>query len=307
MPNESLYPTNQHTGTRFLVPEVLARIGSLELVSRAVVEGFIAGLHRSPFLGFSTDFAEHRQYMPGDDIRHLDWKLLARTDRFYIKKYRGDTNARIYLLVDTSGSMGYGSEEVTKLHYAQFLVSSLAYLGIRQHDPVGVVVFDEAVREYLPPRSKSGHLRTVLGTIERLEARGTTALAQQLHKTAEMLTRRSIIVLVSDLYEEPDVIAAGLEHLRFQGNEVIVFHTLDKQELEFEFADAVVLEDAETEEQMHVLPDVVRADYLRGMRRHIDALRDICTRHHIDYEVLKTSEPLDAALFSYLGRRSEIG
>lgn len=307
MPNRNPYNTNQYVGTRFLTPEVLARIGSLELVARAVVEGFIAGLHRSPFLGFSTDFAEHRQYMPGDDIRHLDWKLLGRTDRLYIKKYRGDTNAQIHLLIDISGSMGYGSEDVTKMQYAQYLASSLAYLGIRQHDPVGVIAFDEAVREYLPPRTKSGHLRTVLGLIERLEAGRSTALSRELHRTAELLTRRSIVVLISDLYEEPDLIAGALEHLRFQGNEVIVFHTLDKQEMDFEFGEPVVLEDAETEEQMHILPDVVRADYLRGIRRHINALRDACTRYRIDYELLKTSEALDAALFSYLARRSEIG
>src|SRR5215210_2463794 len=163
-------------GTRFLMPEVLARITSLELVARAVVEGFISGLHRSPYLGFSTDFAEHRQYMPGDDLRHLDWKLLARTDRLYIKKYQGDTNAQIHLLIDASASMRYASGEVSKLQYAQYLASSLAFLGVRQHDSVGLVAFNEDVIEYLPPRSKSGHLRTVLGVIERLTAREGTAI-----------------------------------------------------------------------------------------------------------------------------------
>src|SRR5262252_47142 len=156
-------------GKGFLSPDILARINSLELVARTVVEGFIAGLHRSPYLGFSTDFAEHRQYMPGDDIRHLDWKLLGRTDRLYIKKYQGDTNAQIRLLIDTSGSMGYASSEITKLHYAQYLASALAFLGIRQHDSVGVIAFDEKVVEHVPPRSKLGQLRTILGLIERLQ------------------------------------------------------------------------------------------------------------------------------------------
>lgn len=294
-------------GTRFLAPEVLARIDSLELVARTVVEGFISGLHRSPHLGFSTDFAEHRQYMPGDDLRHLDWKLLARTDRLYIKKYEGDTNTQVHLLIDSSASMGYTSGEVSKLQYAQYLASSLAYMSIRQHDPVGLVAFDENVLEHVPPRSVSGHLRTVLGVIDRLVPGRGTALSEQLHKTAELLSRRGIIVLISDLYDDPDTLIRGLEHLRFQGNDVIVFHLMDKQELDFEFNQPVVFEDSETEEQMHVLPDVVRDEYLRAVNKHIDALKDGATRNRIDYVLLKTSEPLDSALFSYLSRRTHLG
>ncbi|HET9532633.1 MAG TPA: DUF58 domain-containing protein [Blastocatellia bacterium] len=297
----------KQTGIRFLAPEVLARIDSLELVARTVVEGFISGLHRSPHLGFSTDFAEHRQYMPGDDLRHLDWKLLARTDRLYIKKYEGDTNTQVHLLIDASASMGYASGEVSKLQYAQYLASSLAYMSIRQHDPVGLVAFDEKVIEHVPPRSVSGHLRTVLGVIDRLAPGRGTALAEQLHRTAELLNRRGIIVLISDLYDDPETLIRGLEHLRFQGNDVIVFHLLDRQELDFEFNQPVVFEDSETEEQMHVLPDVVRDEYLRAVRAHIEALREGATRNRIDYEVLKTSEPLDSALFSYLARRTHLG
>jgi uncharacterized protein (DUF58 family) len=297
----------QQIGTRFLAPEVLARIDSLELIARAVVEGFISGLHRSPHLGFSTDFAEHRQYMPGDDLRHLDWKLLARTDRLYIKKYEGDTNTRIHLLVDASASMGYASGAVTKLQYAQYLASSLAYLGVRQHDPVGLVTFDENVIEHVPARSVSGHLRTVLGVIDRITVGRGTRLVEQLHRTAELFTRRGIIVLISDLYAEPESLIKGLEHLRFQGNDVIVFHILDRQELDFDFAEPLVLEDSETEEQMHVLPDVVREEYVRAIRSHVEALREGAARNRIDYEMLRTSDPLDAGLFSYLARRSHIG
>jgi uncharacterized protein (DUF58 family) len=297
----------QQTGARFLAPEVLARIGSLELVARSVVEGFISGLHRSPHLGFSTDFAEHRQYMPGDDLRHLDWKLLARTDRLYIKKYQGDTNAQIHLLIDASASMGYASGEVTKLQFAQYLASSLAFLGVRQHDSVGLRAFDEDVIEHVPPSSRSGHLRTVLGVIERIATGRGTALSEQLHRTAEQLTRRGIIVLISDLYDEPEPLTMALEHLRFRGNEVIVFQILDKQELDFDFAEPLVLEDSETEEQLHVMPDVLRDEYRRAIRRHIDAISEGAARNRIDYELLKTSEPLDAALFSYLARRSQFG
>ncbi|HJZ67731.1 MAG TPA: DUF58 domain-containing protein [Blastocatellia bacterium] len=299
--------SGEQVGTRFLAPEVLARISSLELIARSVVEGFIAGLHRSPYLGFSTDFAEHRPYMPGDDLRHLDWKLLARTDRLYIKKYQGDTNAQIHLLVDSSASMGYASGEVTKLQYAQYLASSLAFLGVRQHDSVGLVAFDEKVIEHVPPGSRSGHLRTILGVIERLAPGRGTTIAELLHRTAELLTRRAIIVVISDLYDEPDEIIDGLEHLRFRGNDVIVFHVLDKQELDFDFIEPVVLEDSETEEQLHVLPDVLRDEYLKRVRSHIDSLTEGAARNRIDYELHRTSEPLDAALFAYLARRSQFG
>ena len=295
------------TGTRFLPPEVLARIESLELIARSVVEGFISGLHRSPYLGFSTDFAEHREYMPGDDLRHLDWKLLARTDRLYIKKYQGDTNSQLHLLVDASASMNYASAGVTKLQYAQYLASSLAYLGVRQHDSVGLHVFDEETIEHVPPGARTGHLRTVLGVIERVLPGRGTRLIDQLHRLAELLTRRGIIVLISDLYEEPPSLIEALEHLRFKGNEVVVFHVLDRQELDFDFTEPLVIEDAENEEQIHVLPDELRDEYRRAVRLHIDALREGAARNRIDYEVLRTSEALDAALFSYLARRSQLG
>jgi uncharacterized protein (DUF58 family) len=295
------------TGNRFLAPDVLARVTSLELIARAVVEGFISGLHRSPYLGFSTDFAEHRQYMPGDDVRHLDWKLLARTDRLFIKKYQADTNTHINILFDTSASMGYASRTVSKLQYAQFLASSLAFLGVRQHDSVGLIAFNEAVVERVPALSRAGHLRTMLGVIERLEAKRGTAISDQLHRVAEVLTRRGLLILISDLYDDPTQIIEGLEHLRFRGHDVIVFHLLDKQELDFEFDEAVVLEDSETEEQLHVIPEALRDEYLRVMQNHIAAIREGAARNRSDYELLNTSEPLDVALSAYLNRRAQFG
>jgi uncharacterized protein (DUF58 family) len=299
--------SSPQTVTRFLAPEVLVRINSLELVARAIVEGFISGLHRSPYLGFSTDFAEHRQYMPGDDLRHLDWKLLARTDRLYIKKYQSDTNTQIMLMVDTSGSMSYASGEVTKLQYAQFLASSLAYLGVRQHDSVGLIAFNESAVEYVPSLSRTGHLRTVLGVIERLQAKQGTAISDQLHRVAELLNRRGIIILISDLYDDPQKITEGLEHLRFLGNEVIVFHLLDRREIDFDFNEPVVLEDCETEEQLHVQPETLRDEYLRIINAHIATIREGASGNRVDYELLKTSEPLDVALSAYLNRRSHLG
>src|SRR5262249_48828286 len=277
-------------GAGFLSPDILARINSLELVARTVVEGFIAGLHRSPYLGFSTDFAEHRQYMPGDDIRHLDWKLLARTDRMYIKKYQGDTNTQIHLLFDASASMGFAAAGISKLQYAQYLASSLAYLGVRQHDAVGFTAFDEEVIEHVPPSTRSGQLRTVLGILERLGATRATALVAQLHRTADLIKRRGVVVLISDFYVDRDELLRGLEHLRFAGNEVIVFHIMDRQELEFEFDEPVVLEDSESAEQVHVLPEVVRSEYIRAVRNHIDSIAEGARRSRIDYELLRTSE-----------------
>src|SRR5919107_1615423 len=208
---------------RFLDPEVLARIGSLELLARAVVEGFIAGLHRSPYTGFSTEFAEYRQYNPGDDLRHLDWRLLGRTDRYFIKKYRADTNAQVTLLVDTSGSMGYAGREggITKLQYAQFLAASLAHLAARQQDAVGLTAFGADVHTHVPALNRTGHLRTVYGRLSTLAAEGETRLAEALHQTADRLTRRGVVVLVSDFYESPERLASAFQHLRFRGHDVI--------------------------------------------------------------------------------------
>jgi uncharacterized protein (DUF58 family) len=295
---------------RFLDPEVLARIGSLELLARAVVEGFIAGLHRSPFTGFSTEFTEYRQYNPGDDLRYLDWRLLGRTDRFFIKKYRADTNAQVTLLVDTSGSMRYAGREggVTKLQYAQFLAASLAHLAARQQDAVGLTAFGADVHTHVPALNRTGHMRTVYGRLSTLEAGGETRLAEALHLTADRLTRRGVVVLVSDFYESPERLASAFQHLRFRGHDVIAFHVLDRREFEFEFEDPLLLlEDSETAEQLPVLPDVVAGGYRERVRAHVEALRQTCATNRVDYELVMTDRPLDFALFSFLSRRAGKG
>ncbi len=291
---------------RFLDPEVLARIGSLELLARAVVEGFIAGLHRSPFTGFSTEFTEYRQYNPGDDLRYLDWRLLGRTDRYFIKKYRADTNTQCHLLVDTSASMRYASAgAVTKLQYAQFLAAALAHLAARQQDAVGLVAFGQGLHTHVPARNRTGHLRTIYGQLSTLTADGETRLSDALHQTAERLTRRGLIVLISDFYEQPERLAAAFQHLRFRGHDIIAFHVLDKNEVEFNFDDAVLLlEDAETTEQLPVLPDVVAGGYRARMQAHVAALRQTAAANHVDYELFTTDQPLDFALFSFLSRRA---
>ena len=294
------------TPARFLDPELLARIGSLELLARAVVEGFMSGLHRSPFTGFSTEFTEYRQYNPGDDLRYLDWRLLARTDRYFIKKYRADTNTQCHLLVDTSASMNYAhASSITKLQYAQYLAASLAYLLNRQQDAVGMVAFAEKVHTHVPARNRTGHMRTIYGNLSMLEAAGQTDLAQSLHQLAEILTRRGIVVIISDFYDQPDRLQEAFQHLRFKGHDLVAFHVLDQNELDFDFTDPVLLlEDAETQEQMPVLPDVVMDGYRERMRKHVEEMRRCAAANHVDYEMITTKQPLDFALFSFLSRRS---
>ena len=292
---------------RFIDPEVLARIGSLELLARAVVEGFMSGLHRSPFTGFSTEFTEYRQYNPGDDLRYLDWRLLARTDRYFIKKYRADTNTQCHLLIDTSASMRYAQPgRLPKLQYAKFLAASLAYLLNRQQDAVGLLAFDEHVHTRIPARNRTGHLRTIFGQLSLLEAGGETRLAESLHELAEILTRRGIVVLISDFYDQSERLQSAFQHLRFRGHDVMAFHILDKNEIEFDFDDPILLlEDSETSEQMPVLPDVVMNGYRTRLREHLDEMRRCAAANRVDYELITTDQPLDSALFSFLSRRIE--
>lgn len=292
--------------TRFLDPELLARVGSLELLARTVVEGFMSGLHRSPFTGFSTEFTEYRQYNPGDDLRYLDWRLLARTDRYFIKKYRADTNTQCHLLIDTSASMNYAhASSVTKLQYAQFLAASLAYLLNRQQDAVGLVAFADKVHTHVPARNRTGHMRTIFGNLSLLQPGGETDLAASLHQLAEILTRRGIVVIISDFYDQPDRLGEAFQHLRFKGHDTVAFQVLDQNELDFDFNDAVLLlEDAETQEQMPVLPDLVMDGYRERMRGHVDEMRRCAAANNVDYELLTTKQPLDFALLSFLSRRA---
>ncbi len=289
---------------RFIPPEILASISSLELLARTVVEGFISGLHRSPFTGFSTEFAEYRQYLPGDDLRHLDWKLFGRTDRYFIKKYRADTNSQCHILIDASTSMSYTTGAVSKLQYARFLAAALAYLANRQQDAVGLIAFDREVRTHIPAYNRSGHLRTLFGHMEQLIPVNETRVAAVLHQVAERITKRGIIIVISDFYDDPDEIIEALQHLRFKGNDVIAFHVLDRNEAEFNFTEPVLLKDVETEEMIHVMPDVLAEGYRETFSNHLRRLREGAAQNRIDYELLTTDKPLDASLFSFLARRS---
>jgi len=291
-------------GARFVDPLVLARIGNLELVARSVVDGFINGLHRAPYFGASVDFAEHRGYVPGDDIRRVDWRLYARTDRYYVKEYEADSNANFSVLLDVSKSMNYGSRGITKLEYAKLLAGCLTYLVHRQRDRVGLVAFDDDIVEHVPPSAK--HMDVVLHVLDRLTAGRPGRLREPLHKLAEHFGRRGILVLISDLYEDPDVIVNAVAPLRFRGNDLIVFHVLDPAELQFTFDDPSAFEDLESGEQLPVVPETFGEQYRALVRAHVDTLSRRLSDARIDYALLDTSAPLDQALFTYLTTRERL-
>ena len=291
-------------GARFVDPIVLARIGNLELVARSVVDGFINGIHRSPFFGASVDFAEHRGYVPGDDIRRVDWKLYARTDRYYIKEYEADSNSNFAVLLDVSKSMGYGSRGMTKLDYGRMLAGCLTYLVHRQRDRVGFVAFDDDIVEHVPPSAK--HMDTVLHVLDRLKPAKPGGLRAPLHKMAEHFGRRGMLVLVSDLYEEPDAVLEAIGPLRFRGNDLAVFHLLDPAELDFSFTDPSAFEDLESGEQIPIVPQKLGDQYRELVQAHITALTERFSANRIDYTMVNTSTPLDHALFSYLTTREKL-
>lgn len=293
--------------TRFIDPQVLSRISSLELLARGVVEGFVTGLHRSPYRGFSVEFMAYRPYMPGDDLMHLDWKLFARTDRYYVKEFEDETNTAMHLLFDVSRSMEYGSGGITKRAYASYLAASLAYLMIRQRDSVGITFFDEHVREHVRPRSTRGHLLTLLQRLEHVPAGTRSEMGKPLHELAERERRRGFVVLISDLLDDAGVIIDGVRHFRHVGHDVIVFHVLDPQELRFEFEDLAAFEDLETGERLVVAPEAAREAYLENVGRYLDALKKACSELGTDYVLMPTDRPLDHGLFQYLAARARRG
>src|SRR3954465_7650513 len=295
--------THAIPGARFIDPKVLARIGNLELVSRAVVDGFINGLHKAPYFGASVDFAEHRGYVPGDDIRRMDWRVWARTDRYYIKEYEAESNMNFSVLLDVSKSMDYGSRGITKLDYAKILTACLTNLVHHQRDRVGLVTFDRDIVDHVPPSAK--HMEVVLHTLERTKAGRPGDLKAPLHKLAEHFGRRSVLVVISDFYAEPEAVLDAISPLRFRGNDLIVFHVLDQSELEFGFDDASPFEDLESGEQMPVVPEAFRAEYRQLVAAHIDALSRSFAGVRVDYAMLDTSKPLDHALYRYLAGRQK--
>jgi uncharacterized protein (DUF58 family) len=291
---------------RYLDPAVIARMGSMELRARTIVEGFLIGLHRSPYQGFSVEFSEYRQYMPGDDPSLIDWKLYARSDRHYVKKFEEETNLECHLLMDVSGSMAYGSTGVSKHEYASYLAASIAYLMNRQHDAVGLLAFADRVVRHLPASRRPGHLRRVLLTLDALECGQGSDLSKPLNRLAEALLRRGMVVVISDLLDDPEQVLRGLRHLRFRGADVVVFHVLDPAELTFPFEQATRFQDLENNDEIRTVPALVREHYLKEVDEFIDSYRRELRLAGIDYCLVDTSKPLDFALLSYLSARARL-
>jgi uncharacterized protein (DUF58 family) len=288
---------------QFLDPAVVARLGTLELKARTIVEGFLSGLHRSPFKGFSVEFAEYRQYMPGDDLSTIDWKVYARSDRHYVKKFEEETNLDCHVMLDVSGSMSYGSR-ISKFEYAQCLAASLGYLMNRQRDAIGLTAFDEQIVTMLPASARPGHLRALLVTLDRLRLGQKTNVSKPLHQLADSLTKRGMVVLISDLLDDPERVIRGLKHFQYRGTDVIVFQVLDPDETAFPFERATRFEDLETADEVMAVPVVVREHYLKTIGGLIERYRRELGAAGIDYHLLSTSEPLELALMAYLSMRA---
>ena len=288
---------------RFLDPAIVARLGTIDLKARTIVEGFLTGLHRSPYKGFSVEFAEYRQYLPGDDLATLDWKVYARSDRHFVKKYEEETNLACHLLLDVSASMGYGSGGITKLQYGSYLAGALAYLMKRQRDAFGLIAFDDRIASLVPASARTGHLRAVLLALERLKLGARTNVAKPLHDLAAAVRRRGLVVLVSDLLDDPAQVLEGLKHFRYRGTDVVVFQVLDPDELKFPFEGAARFRDMETAAEVMAVPANVRKEYLDRMQAMIAHYKRELSLVGIDYCLLDTSQPLELGLMAYLMTR----
>ena len=288
---------------RFLHPEAIKRISRLDLRARHIVEGFLSGMHRSPYFGQSVEFLQHREYAIGDDLRHVDWKVWARQDRLYIKQYEEDTNMRCTMLVDVSNSMRYGSGALTKYEYACTIAVCLAYLILKQQDAVGCVAFDETVRASVPIKSKRNHLQSVIHCLDVNEPQSKTQLSQVLNFVAETYPRRGMVVVISDFFADLESTLKGLRMLRQRGHDVLTFQVLDDDELDFPFAGPTRFEGLETEQHLNCNPRALRDNYLELMQRFLDDIRHGCAQNAVDYALVRTSDSLDVVLASYLSNR----
>lgn len=288
---------------RFLHPEAIKRISRLDIRARHIVEGFLSGMHRSPYFGQSIEFLQHREYAPGDDLRHLDWKVWARNDRLVIKQFEEDTNLRCTLLVDVSKSMQYGSGPLTKYEYACTVASSLAYLILQQQDAVGCIAFDDRRRATAPIKSKRNHILSIINTLGSVEPSDKTDMETILSSVAENIPRRGMVVLVSDLFAPREGMLKGLRLLRQRGHDVMVFHLMDDEELDFQFAGPTRFDSLETADYLNCNPRSLRDGYLEAVAEFLEEVRRGCARQTVDYQLIRTSEPLDAALARYLSNR----
>ena len=294
------------TISQVLSPNTISRLNNLFIKAKFVVEGFIVGLHKSPYHGFSIEFSEHRSYEKGDEIKHIDWKLWAKTDKYFIKQFEEETNLKSYILLDQSISMNYKSNHISKLDYSKLIAASLGYLMIKQQDAIGLTLFDNEIRYQIHPKSKRSHLYSILSKMEKIKAKEQTQISPVLHKTAEMIKKRGLIILISDLFDEPMKIMAGLKHFRHNGHEVIVFHILDQQEINLNFNKRTRFQDLETGDEIITDPWHIKNDYKKNIEKFCDYYKIQCRQHKIDYVMLTTNISLDVALSEYLLKRKKL-
>jgi uncharacterized protein (DUF58 family) len=296
-----------HDYLKYLQPDVVAKLANMELVARLVVEGFITGLHKSPYHGFSVEFAQHRQYMPGDEIKQIDWKIFGRTNRYYIKQFEEETNLKSYIILDASRSMAFASENrITKLTYGSYITAALAQLMVQQRDAVGFTIYDERVRLYMPPHATKSYLKEILHQLVNVEPSNKTSTANSLHAIAERIKRRGLVIIISDFFDNPQEVMSALRHFRHKKNEVIVMQVLDPLEQSFAFGKDAIFKDLESNEEMTTSPWHIQKAYQHEMKKFIDFYKKECREHNIDYILLDTATPFDKALFEYLHKRQRM-
>ncbi len=289
--------------------DIVARIDNMQLLAKGVVDGFILGLHRSPYRGFSVEFAEYRQYSPGDDIKHIDWKVFGKTDRHYIKQFEEETNLACYILLDASASMAYKSREtgLSKLQYGSYMAACLSYFMMRQRDATGLLIFDDKIRTVLPPRMRQSHMKHILAALNDLKSGGETNIAKPMHELADGLRRRGLIIVISDLLDDPEAVMSALQHFRFMGHDVIVFHIMDDAELNFPFDTMTEFSDLETGLKTTISPEGIRPTYMNELKGFLSAYEKGCADIKADYKLFDTTKPLELALSEYLFRRARMG
>jgi len=292
---------------KYLDPAIVSKLNSLELKARMVVEGFIVGLHKSPYHGFSVEFSEHRPYMQGDNLKAVDWKVYGKTERYFIKQFEEETNLKSYILLDTSKSMDYASmDNIKKLEYGLILAASLSYMMLKQQDAVGVSLYSEKINEYLPPKASRIYLHEILKILNRTEASSKTNTAESLNEIAEKINRRGLVIIISDLFDEISSVIKALKHFSYKNNEVIVFQIVDPLERSFAFGRDAVFKDMETEEEITTQPYQIQKSYRDAMNEFINKIKTECRNSNIEYNLIDTSFPFDKALFSYLQKRKKL-
>lgn len=291
---------------KYLLPELIHKIKRLDLKAKLVVEGFLTGLHKSPYKGQAIEFADYRPYLPGDELKRIDWKIFAKTDRFWVREYEEETNLRAYLLLDNSCSMAYKSKEISKFEYASFLAACFAYLLFKQHDSVGIAIFNKNNYHYLPPQFSKFHLSKVLETIEKTKPEGETDILKSLTEIGKKIKKRGLIILFSDLFDNKDNVLKALKNLRHKKNEVLVFHILDPNEMNLDYPEPIIFRDLETKREITLDPRGIRKEYQESLRNLFLYYKKECVSHYIDYNLIFTNMPFDYAFFNYLEKRAKI-